>query len=104
LHITVPNGYRGAFIVYTGDPAGIELREVKGTYSCNIPESGVLRIRGEGPFYAWHGLKVSFANGDNIPISTENKGLPDDVVAYWPGGSRPGEMLYDFIGTKTEAL
>src|SRR5438270_842272 len=103
LLITVPTGYRGAFIIHTGDPTGIGLKDDGGTYRCNVPKSGVLKIRGKGPFYTWHGLKVSFANGDIIPISDQGENLGDDVVAYWSGGSAPGGMVYGFIGTRPEA-
>src|SRR5262249_9604745 len=76
------------------------LRYKDGCYTCIIPENGILHVKGKGPFYRWHSTTATFASGNSIPEGTER--LSEDVVAFWHGGSRPGGLLYDFIGTKAE--
>jgi hypothetical protein len=83
----------------------MQLEFVDGVYRCLIPESGILKVQGKGPFYQWHRTEACFANGTDIPIvrPDEEDTFPEDVIAFWSGGSRPGGMIYDFLGTKAEA-
>jgi hypothetical protein len=102
VHFIVPNGYRGAVLIYTNQPDGITLEVRDGRYVCEIPETGILRIKGNGPFYKWHSTTASFANGDPILLAHEPERLTENAVAFWSGGSRPGGLVYDFIGTRAE--
>src|SRR5713226_752149 len=73
IHYVLPNGYRGAFLIYNEREDGIELRPNKGQITCVIPNTGVLRVKGKGPFYEWHSTTASFANGVPIPIASESE-------------------------------
>ncbi len=102
IHYVLPNAYRGAFIIYTGQPDGVVLQKRSNEYTCVIPPSGVLKVKGPGPFSSWHAVKASFANGEPIRVAYEWEHLDKDLVAFWGAGGRDGGMLYDFIGTKQE--
>jgi hypothetical protein len=106
IHFVLPIGFRGAVLVYPNQSDGTNLEKKEGRYTCIIPESGILRIKGAEPFYQWHSLSASFANGAAIPIAHEPERLSEHTIAFWPHGStQEGEnaqYLYDFIGTKTE--
>jgi hypothetical protein len=69
-----------------------------------IPDSGILRVKGDGPFYGWHRLKASFVNGDIIPIGVETGAdeLGGKAVALWGGESRTDNRIYHFVGTASE--
>jgi hypothetical protein len=101
LKLVLPNGYRGAFIIYTEQADGVAMSVENGAWTCKIPESGVLKVKGKEPFYRWHALEVAFEDGTAVPIAWENE-LPSDKVGLWLGGSRSGNMLYDFVGTSQE--
>jgi hypothetical protein len=107
LHYVIPNDFRGAFIIYTRRPDGVVLpRSVSGgveTFTCSIPTNGILFVEGDRPFYGGYQLSASFADGRSIPIASNGDELPAGTVALWGGGSRTGGMLYDFVGTTTEA-
>ncbi len=100
IHYVLPNGFCGAFIIYTERPNGMRMEASGARYTYVIPETGVLELQGKGPFYGWHTTSASFEDGTVIPAGTEK--LPEDVVAFWGGGSQSGGMLYDFVGTKAE--
>jgi hypothetical protein len=70
VHFIIPIGYRGAFLVHTGQSSGVLLQEKDGVVTCVIPKSGVLDVRGDGPFYYWHTVRASFDNGTPIPIGS----------------------------------
>ncbi len=104
VHFVFTAGYRGAFIIYTSKADGITIDDSpETTHMCVIPPSGILHVKGKGPFYKWHGTTAAFDNGESIPMASQMRFVPDGVVAFWDGGSRPGRMLYDFIGTNEEA-
>jgi hypothetical protein len=102
IHYVLPNGYRGAFMVITGQPDGVEPRGHNGRYICNVPESGVLRVRGKGPFDGWHSITAAYSNGEVIPIEMEVDDLRQERVAFWYGDSRPGGRIYFFVGTSAQ--
>lgn len=102
IHFVVPNGFRGAFIIYTNSPRGGGLMRQGSNYTCVIPDNGVLHLREEGPFFQWHTRSASYADGKNIPEYQGGGAIDDDTVAFWGGGSRGEGMVYDFIGTKAE--
>jgi hypothetical protein len=104
IHYVFPNGYRGAFIIYTNRADGVELNCIRNKYVCVIPQSGTLQVKGSGPFYNWHTTTAAFADGTTMPHGYYyDQKLPPNVVAFWDGGARPDGMLYDFIGTPSEA-
>jgi hypothetical protein len=127
----IPKGFRGAFLIYTNQAAGVEPERAGVTYTLVIPESGVLRIKGAGPFSQWHDSVASFQDGPPLlngytgqppppPPGTRPVGpFPDELIALWAGGAgeevtvEPGKVVktgpasprihYWFVGTKKEA-
>jgi hypothetical protein len=102
VHYVVPIGFRGAIVVYTNDAAGTSLPSQKNSYTCIVPETGILRLREKGPFYSWHTTSASFADGTSIPVAQPDASIEDETILFWSGGARPDGMIYDFVGTKAE--
>jgi hypothetical protein len=107
IDYVLPNEYRGAFIIYTNSAGGITLpRAVNNgleVVTCSIPRTGVLYVCDDYPFYRWHRVQARFENGEPLPVASKGDQLPAGIVALWGGGSRGGGMIYDFVGTTTEA-
>jgi hypothetical protein len=104
IHFVLPEGYRGGLLIRTDRNDGVELKAANGVFTCPIPAEGILSIKGKGPFFEWHRVQASYANGDSIPIGRPNDSLPDDVVAYWSGGSSSEGVIDYFVGTRAESL
>ena len=106
IHFVVPDGFRGAIIIYPNQPEGLSLKKKNGRYICVVPDNGMLRISDKGPFFRWNSLSASFVNGDPIVVAQEPERLSKDTVAFWPHGCRQlGDgplFLYDFVGTKAD--
>jgi hypothetical protein len=102
VRYVLPNDYRGAFVVYTGQADGVSLERTGQRYTVIIPPKGILRVKEKAPFYDWHTTTASFSTGDVIPIGNDE--MDQNTVAFWHGGSRPGGLVYEFIGTKLEWL
>jgi len=100
IHFVIPDGFRGAIVIYINQPDGIRLKKNAGVYTCTIPDNGILKLADKGPFYEWHEVSAAFTNGDPIPVAHEPKRLSKETVAFWPHGSRV--FLYGFVGTKDE--
>jgi hypothetical protein len=86
-------------LIYTNQPDGVSLEPKDGCYEITIPSNGILKVRGPGPFYQWHTLSASFANGGPLPVANDPDAIGETTVALWPGGSGQGGLVYDFVGT-----
>jgi hypothetical protein len=102
VHYVVPDGFQGAILIYYDTPDGITLKKDNDQYTIRVPSTGVLRIRGKGPFFGWCSLTASYENGRNIPVAYEPEKLAKDTIAFWPHGSRNNKFIYDFVGTRSE--
>src|SRR5947209_5577827 len=102
IEFVLPDGFRGAFIVYTNQVDGVDLPFAANTYTCVIPSSGVLKVRKDGPFYNWHRTRARYENGTILPVLSHSEHIASGTVAFWNGASEVN-MLYDFIGTQEEA-
>jgi hypothetical protein len=106
VHIVLPDGFRGYFLIYPNQPDGAKIEPNGDEYTVQIPKGGVLRIQGDGPFLSWHSRSAAFENGMEIPMASHEENLPQDKVAFWGGGTRSenhGPMhFYYFVGTEAE--
>lgn len=103
VHFILPQGFRGAIVVYVNQLDGLVLANTRGVYECRIPETGILKVRGEEPFYSWHRKRASYEDGTMIPVAQETENLADHVVAFWSGSSDSRGFFECFVGTKREA-
>jgi hypothetical protein len=101
IHLVVPAAFQGAILIHTKASDGVPLIPQGGTYIVTVPEDGVLRVHGDGPFYEWHTVTASFSNGDPLPYPNPDEVLDDNSVALWGGGSRT-HLVYYFVGTASE--
>jgi hypothetical protein len=108
VHFVLPDDFRGAFAIMPDQPDGIELRKTEGCYVIPIPETGILRIKGDGPFGSYLAT-ASFDSGMPIWSSKRIDDKPaQGTVALWGGST---EILNEddrqvyywwFVGTEEE--
>lgn len=102
LHYVLPVGFRGEFRVYSHAADGVDLPIEDGRCVITIPLGGTLRVRGEGPFSAWHSRSLAYADGTAIPEATGGTPLPDDVVALRYGGADSEGFHFWVVGTASD--
>src|SRR5262245_37917960 len=100
IRVVVPTGFRGAVLIYVEQPNGLIVKPQDNRYVLTIPPEGILRLKERAALRDWHTLSACFLNDEEIPVAWEEEQIPEGVVAFWGGGSRPGGLTYDFIVTK----
>lgn len=102
IHLVLPNGYEGAFAVYVNHPQGISMRATEGRYVCRVPETGILKVKGEEPFYltTWPTRTAAFADGTAIPLGGDDPTIKNDTVALWTLFTQKDKSIWYFIGPR----
>jgi hypothetical protein len=66
--IILPNDYRGEFSIVKDDKNGQKLALTNNTWVLNIPDSGVLYVSDDRPFYKWHGCSFRYRDGRAVAV------------------------------------
>lgn len=102
VHYVLPDDYVGIIKIVLDENNGLDVKQQNGTYTLEVPEDGVLRLKSFELFDPYHETIVTEKNGREIP------GLhaPDDVIAYREGILRKisggKTMVITIIGTKKQ--
>jgi hypothetical protein len=103
VHYILPDGYVGMFKIILDEKNEVDVKLERGTYTLEIPQDGVLRIKSFTPFDAWHEVTASYKSGKEIPTLGT---VADDSIALRDVGT--GERGYGpttktgVIGTKAQ--
>jgi hypothetical protein len=111
----VPNDFRGAIKIEGNVPDGDEEKRdaESGKYVYVIPESGLIRLQGAGPFTKFETREARFADGtqlvQDIQTTPDPNGIvehvidPERTIVLWALGRRVNSLaLWYYVGTKAE--
>ena len=102
VHYVLPDDYVGIIKIVLDENNGLDVKQHNGTYTLEVPEDGVLRLKSFELFDPYHETIVTEKNGTEIP----GFDAPDKIVAYrdtifekTSGGSTTAITI---IGTKQQ--
>jgi hypothetical protein len=112
-HFVVPLGFRGAIQMVPESPDGILPQVSANTEVYVIPDDGVLRLQGPGPFVVWQSMSAEFADGSTLPTEMDLTPAPDgsvrvrgteDTIAIWTLCTDTKGRSWMYVGTRREAM
>jgi hypothetical protein len=111
LHFVIPSGFCGAIRIVPGSPNASAPEAVGGRLIFRIPAGGVLNVKSDAPFVAWHQTTAEYTDGtallaDIQVFAAEDSGhrVSKDTVALWAlYDSKDGSAWY-YVGPKAEAM
>jgi len=102
VHYVLPDDYVGIIKIVLDEKNGLELKQQNRTYTLEVPEDGVLRLKSFELFDPYHETIFTKKNGTEIP----GFDAPDDIIAFrdtifekTSGGSTTAITI---IGTKKQ--
>jgi hypothetical protein len=70
--------------------------------TCAIPPSGILLVKGNGPFSNWHTLSASWDDGSTLPAPDDDHPVSAETVALWSMFSLHDNTIWYYVGVKAE--
>jgi len=92
IKFVVPVGFRGEFSIVKDRTNGQDLKLHYGVWVFEIPESGVLVVNDDYPFFMWH--QETYVYSDGRTARVESLGTQSGVVQTGPHSSK-GSTEYD---------
>ncbi|OAI39469.1 hypothetical protein AYO40_05735 [Planctomycetaceae bacterium SCGC AG-212-D15] len=68
IKVILPTGYTGNFFIVRDRVLGQDLVQRDGFWVFEVPDSGILRIKDDDPFYQWHGEVVVDRGGHPVIV------------------------------------
>ena len=102
VHFVVPNGYRGMFVVYPGQKDGTEISLKEGQYTYIVPDDGIIRVRGEGPFATRQEMSASYSDGTPLPLYASEDADPETDTGIWAAGTISSGGIWFVVGVRRE--
>ena len=111
LHFVIPSGFRGAIKIVSGPDASAP-EAVGDRLVYRIPADGVLKVKSDAPFLAWHRTTAGYEDGtalltDEQVFTAEGAGrqINKDTVALWALFSRKEDGSdWFYVGPRSEAM
>jgi hypothetical protein len=110
----VPVGFRGAIQIVPHAANGVEASTSGGVEVYKIPPSGLLKLKGPGPFARWQQMNAVYDDGTPLPTDSDleaavdgtaqHRGGREDAIALWTIASDEDGVLWMYVGTREEAL
>lgn len=66
IMITLPDGFVGEFRIVKDSQTGQEPLERGRSLIYKIPESGILHVKDDRPFYRWHAESIYYESGKHV--------------------------------------
>src|SRR5262245_46917843 len=81
VHYELPNDYRGPLVIATRCPDGQVLeQDSRGRFRVVVPASGVVKVKGDGPFYCLTKSTASYRDGRHVLVNPPPDLINDKTV------------------------
>jgi hypothetical protein len=102
IHLIVPVGFRGAFLVQIDPQNGKDWGNSNDEWVVNVPAERVVKLNTDKPFLKWHATLVTYHDGKNLPYGGSLTTLRNQLQ-LWHLYTDNNTNYWFYVGTADES-